>query len=466
MRCACTLFKSTEVAMNVDQEHFRVLHARNESISQHETLSSTRQKAHTIVEFALVKRRQAGKKFLAGRIVATLAAALLVTWSSAFADTRVIDLGSYNPDKVEQAETESLPLLTQAELERVLSIGVWNVFESTLKPPTEVPVSYEVPPAIDAEVTSSARKIEEPGERTLASHSEPAEPLPGMVARVQYECLEGLCDQGTVDAQPCQRVRSVDFAEYPILGTHRVLSAVHHCTKGVGNKWIYWKDEYCPRQPGPVCCSLQQFWVNWRHASVALQGCLPDGYTMSCFIETVPQATFHATPLAVNGPVDTGGSMDEAKTIDGEETKSLREVSINIAPSEGALPDDRAKEKFDDIPMQVHLPGTHRNWAGTSYYWNASLLSHQPLYFEDVNLEYHGFSYGVFQPVVSGAKFLARVPALPYLMTLDPPSEMHYSLGQTRPGNHACYTCERPAFQFDAASVEAAVIVGLVFLIP
>ena len=42
------------------------------------------------------------------------------------------------------------------------------------------------------------------------------------------------------------------------------------------------------------------------------------------------------------------------------------------------------------------------------YAWDAPALCHNPLYFEDVNLERYGYSLRyarVFQPVVSGAEF-------------------------------------------------------------
>ncbi len=230
--------------------------------------------------------------------------------------------------------------------------------------------------------------------------------------------------------------------------------------------WIFWKNEQCCSDAGPVCCSIQERTANWRLSSMYLQGCMPSGYSLQRFIETVNHLNFHSTTLSSNGPVDRGGSLEDAAAIEVTGTKTIQQVSIDITPPEGELPPDHAGQKFDDLPTQAHAPGTHRLWCGTSFYWQSSLLNHQPLYFEDINLERHGFSHGCWQPLISGGLFFSRLPALPYLMTAQPPHETQFTLGETRPGNHACYVCERPPLRLDAAIVEAAAVTGLIFLIP
>jgi len=68
-------------------------------------------------------------------------------------------------------------------------------------------------------------------------------------------------------------------------------------------------------------------------------------------------------------------------------------------------------------------------------------FSHQPLYFEDANLERCGMHTGKCQPSVSALKFLGNVVILPYRMLIWNPHECHYSIGD-------CPSCHE--FGFDA----------------
>jgi hypothetical protein len=51
-------------------------------------------------------------------------------------------------------------------------------------------------------------------------------------------------------------------------------------------------------------------------------------------------------------------------------------------------------------------------------------------------------------------------------MVVHPPRECIYTLGYYRPGNRVPYRWKRPPWDSRAAAVEAATVVGLVFLIP
>lgn len=322
----------------------------------------------------------------------------------------------------------------------------------------EIQITFEIPPQVDAVETAPAPPVDVSEVSSLAPVSGNA-----LQGTGEAECLSDQCFQ---PSEACDSDCG-DWLHRSILTTHRGLEAIHHCfDTPFGHRWIFWKDEYTHFEEDSCRCRLQERFVNWRLSSMELQGCMPEGYDLLYFATVVNQAEFHGTPLAVNGPIDAGGTREQAELIEGPASKAITQLSIDIAPPEGELPPDHAAEKFKELALQVHIPGTHRDWCGTSFYWNASLLNHQPLYFEDVNLERHGFSYGVWQPFVSGAKFFSRLPALPYLMAAQPPLETQFTLGETRPGNHANYVVTRPPVRFDAAAVEAAVVVGLVFLIP
>lgn len=253
----------------------------------------------------------------------------------------------------------------------------------------------------------------------------------------------------------------------PIVAVHQLLDHLQHCKSRlhdslIGDEPAWVTDGESAGRCGKWSCLL----VNWRLNSMHLVGCVPEGYYELPFIVCAPVMETHAGTFHEGDPVEPGGSNWEAARVEGGDERPLAAVSLNIAPPVGDLPVDRSGEKFASAGQRMHLPGTHRAWCGNTFYWNASLLNHQPLYFEDVNLERHGFSYGCWQPLVSGAKFFGTIPALPYLVVAQPPQTTQYTLGETRPGNHAQYVYERPPLNFDAAATEAGVITALFFIIP
>jgi hypothetical protein len=103
------------------------------------------------------------------------------------------------------------------------------------------------------------------------------------------------------------------------------------------------------------------------------------------------------------------------------------------------------------------------------YAWDAPLTCNNPLYFEETNLERHGYSpryLRTIQPLVSGAEFFATIPTLPYQVVALPPSECIYTLGEYRPGSCVPYQINYPPWSPVGGVVEAGTAVGLVFLIP
>ncbi len=92
---------------------------------------------------------------------------------------------------------------------------------------------------------------------------------------------------------------------------------------------------------------------------------------------------------------------------------------------------------------------------------------HQPLYFEEINLERFGTTCAPrLQPALSGARFFVTVPALPYLMTVQRPRCCYYDMSPYRPGRPAPWHRELPPLKLTAATVEAAVIAGMILVIP
>jgi hypothetical protein len=137
-------------------------------------------------------------------------------------------------------------------------------------------------------------------------------------------------------------------------------------------------------------------------------------------------------------------------------------------------PTDDGKEQMKGLPsIDYRAPrldyAVGSAWATTAYCWEAPALCHNPLYFEETNLERYGYSYRyarVFQPVVSGAQFFATVPLLPYRLAAEPPCDCEYTLGLYRPGSPAPFQPYYPPLSAKGGLAEAGAAVGLILLIP
>lgn len=143
---------------------------------------------------------------------------------------------------------------------------------------------------------------------------------------------------------------------------------------------------------------------------------------------------------------------------DSSDLKSISEISYDISPEPGRFP--------KECPLSSDQY-VQRDWGPTKYAWTASALSHKPAYFEDVQLERYGHSWGpIAQPIISGAKFYVSVPFLPYKMGVYSPNECIYSLGYYRPGSCSPHMIEPIPLSLRGAAYQAGAIVGASYLIP
>ena len=141
-----------------------------------------------------------------------------------------------------------------------------------------------------------------------------------------------------------------------------------------------------------------------------------------------------------------------------EDLKPIGEITYRTTPQSGELPRDCVLSESKYEP---------RTWAETTFMWKASALCHKPLYFEDVQVERYGHSWGpLVQPVMSGAHFFGNVLALPYKLGMDPPWECQYTLGYYRPGNCAPYMLDPIPLSVRGAAVAGAIWTGGVYAIP
>lgn len=150
--------------------------------------------------------------------------------------------------------------------------------------------------------------------------------------------------------------------------------------------------------------------------------------------------------------------------------RPIGQVTVNTAFPPGETPRAMERHEGDPPPVVMPLVGDRRlegGWGDQMFNWSATQFCHQPLYFEEVNLERYGYGCRpCVQPLVSGAHFFLTVPALPYKMVVNPPRECVYTLGYYRPGDRVPWQRNYLPWDTRAAVVEAGVAVGLVFLIP
>ncbi|TVQ00446.1 MAG: hypothetical protein EA381_07575 [Planctomycetaceae bacterium] len=108
-----------------------------------------------------------------------------------------------------------------------------------------------------------------------------------------------------------------------------------------------------------------------------------------------------------------------------------------------------------------------RAWQPSKITWKASNLMHNPLYFQDVNLERYGHTAGpILQPVVSSAHFFANIATLPYQMGVHLPRECQYPLGYYRPGDCAPWITPPVPLSLRGALFQAGAVGAAVGLIP
>jgi hypothetical protein len=138
--------------------------------------------------------------------------------------------------------------------------------------------------------------------------------------------------------------------------------------------------------------------------------------------------------------------------------RSIGDITNQIDPEPGPFP--------RECPLGGD-PYKHRNFAATDFTWKASALCHKPLYFEDVQLERYGHTYGpVVQPCLSMVKFYSSVILLPYKMGVEPPLECVYVLGYYRPGSCAPRTIGPIPISLRGTLVQLGVSTGLTYLFP
>lgn len=116
-------------------------------------------------------------------------------------------------------------------------------------------------------------------------------------------------------------------------------------------------------------------------------------------------------------------------------------------------------------PITISSDRIWSAWAPASPLRSISV--HQPLYFEDTNLERYGTTARPrLQPLGSAAHFLGSAASLPYQMALQRPEQPYQYAHPFEAGRHGYRERTRPPCNRRAALLQASVIVGLVFFLP
>ena len=185
-----------------------------------------------------------------------------------------------------------------------------------------------------------------------------------------------------------------------------------------------------------------------------------------------PAAVAQEDPQTLPPPANAEAQKNPCDAIP---SKPLNQLGISIAQPEGKLPTDLAGPCWTQINQ---TSAVSRCWPVFSYNWDATCFYHNPLYFEEVNLERYGYqcgdrswccSYGrecCLQPAASAAHFFGTIPALPYCLVADCPTECVYTLGHYRPGNCNPWRRNWPNCDPIAAVTAGGIWTGLIFLIP
>ena len=126
-------------------------------------------------------------------------------------------------------------------------------------------------------------------------------------------------------------------------------------------------------------------------------------------------------------------------------------VTANKRPQNWFI--DRTDGPVSVSPDMAPDPGMNRSsWCAESYQWTASGLYHNPLYFQDRNLERFGHAAGRVQPWLSAASFATDLAAMPVNAILHPWYDSVYSLGYPRPGTPSVEDMHPPQGAFEHLS--------------
>ena len=204
-------------------------------------------------------------------------------------------------------------------------------------------------------------------------------------------------------------------------------------------------------------------------------------------VELVPQ-DYVASPVPQQLPIEMPRvafkqatlepiGQDNNQAVSLQRIKPIQEISLDIVPpplfTEQQQPMAMPKnEGVAALPLMAQdRPFTRGALVAAGYQWHPSpdglQFCYQPLYFEEVNLERYGRSFGILQPAVSAAAFWGRVPLLPYMAFARPARRCTMHAHWTLPGYKIPQWEPQPIVpSVHGSAAEVAAIYGIILLIP
>jgi hypothetical protein len=145
------------------------------------------------------------------------------------------------------------------------------------------------------------------------------------------------------------------------------------------------------------------------------------------------------------------------------ELRPVTEVPLDIRPSAGEMPTPPAGLVELPTTLDAHENG---EWPAVVCSYTPWTICYRPLYFEQIELERYGDSWGIVQPGVSAVYLFGSAIAMPYKMVVRPPRSCVCSNGFSR-----CEDCRPPGYrQFEwnwkAAAIEAGIVAGVMIALP
>jgi hypothetical protein len=158
--------------------------------------------------------------------------------------------------------------------------------------------------------------------------------------------------------------------------------------------------------------------------------------------------------------------------------KTLQQISLDISPPAGgkdmveriAPPTNYAAEA---LPLLAHQHPFVRGELIDALGYDIEPvpdgleICYQPLYFQELNAERYGRSWGVLQPAVSAANFYGRLPLVPYMLFSRPARRCTYHAHWELPGYHIPRREKNPLVISPAGgAAQTAALFGVILLIP
>jgi|GEM_PF-1121541 len=187
--------------------------------------------------------------------------------------------------------------------------------------------------------------------------------------------------------------------------------------------------------------------------------------------QTISDKDRDATKLEGEGKSIFGGSERLPTIVEGGRLTLPPIATATTATSvigNGSLPISyTGSEGTAEEVLREQINQRDAMWALSRYEFAAANTFSHPLYFEDVMLERHGHErFPKLTPMISGTRFFATVPMLPYLMTVRPACDCEYKMGHFRVGDCVYPYIQRPPYERNAVIVEAAAIAGASIALP